>query len=320
MFFMNKEKRDLEKLMRTPNGVISAEKKKKLGFQVLSGVLSSAILIGGYLQHSRLNNQISDLVRVNNNLTEALYDNHVTNESLKSDIVYLNELVELKDTAYSTLEDQITQLEHSTMAIGGSARSFLNDIKDGNIDDTLLSDLSVFYNYGVDLELLHRLERHNLTKYDLVFDWMRYPVMVPSDSFVSSPFGYGPFGDGFRFHRGADIVSPYNKNILSMGDGRVVVSNYESQYPFRIFGKTLIIEHYDNIDNPTEIARVLYAHMDKVNVSPGDIVEKGEIIGIIGSTGFSTGPHIHLELYIPNDEFGWRLTNPFATSTYGRAF
>ncbi|WP_135554584.1 peptidoglycan DD-metalloendopeptidase family protein [Paenibacillus cymbidii] len=103
-----------------------------------------------------------------------------------------------------------------------------------------------------------------------------YPVLSAS---LSSGFGYR-WG---ALHKGLDFTSP-NKNILASDNGKVVYSGYDSGY-----GNHIIIDHMNGY-------RTLYGHMSKLNVSVGKIVEKGEVIGIMGSTGDSTGVHLHFEV------------------------
>jgi murein DD-endopeptidase MepM/ murein hydrolase activator NlpD len=85
-------------------------------------------------------------------------------------------------------------------------------------------------------------------------------------------------------HKGLDMISK-NKNIIASDNGKVVFAGTRSGY-----GKTVIIDHNNGY-------RTLYGHLSKISVSVGTTVEKGEIIGVMGSTGNSTGVHLHFEIH-----------------------
>jgi murein DD-endopeptidase MepM/ murein hydrolase activator NlpD len=101
-------------------------------------------------------------------------------------------------------------------------------------------------------------------------------------SHISSPFGmrHG------RRHTGIDIVGKVGTPIYAAGDGKVVFSGWESGY-----GQTIIIEH------PTG-QKTLYSHCSKRLVGVGKTVTQGEEIGKIGTTGNTTGPHLHFEVIV----------------------
>ncbi len=107
---------------------------------------------------------------------------------------------------------------------------------------------------------------------------------------VTSLFDYrvNPVTGRYVFHTGIDLGAPSGANIYAMKAGTVVSAAYDSGY-----GNFVIIEHSDGI-------RTLYAHCSKLLVSAGDSVEMGEVIALVGSTGNSTGPHLHLEFRIGN--------------------
>jgi len=82
-------------------------------------------------------------------------------------------------------------------------------------------------------------------------------------------------------HSGIDIAAPRGTEVKSAGDGIVKLSA-----ELLVTGNTIIIDHGWNIFSS-------YSHLDNLNVNSGDIVKKGDIIGNLGSTGLSTGPHLH---------------------------
>lgn len=109
---------------------------------------------------------------------------------------------------------------------------------------------------------------------------------------VSSEFGIrgNPFGgSGYEMHDGMDFVGAYGDIIAATGNGVVTLAGPNGGY-----GNTVTINHNYGYET-------LYAHMSEVKVSVGETVKRGQIIGYIGSTGRSSGPHLHYSLY-KNDQ------------------
>jgi len=90
----------------------------------------------------------------------------------------------------------------------------------------------------------------------------------------------------YRKHWGIDIGASYGSNIVAADAGTVITSEYNSSY-----GNYVVISHGKGMTT-------LYAHMSARKVSVGDSVGKGQLIGLVGSTGVSTGPHLHFEVSI----------------------
>ena len=109
---------------------------------------------------------------------------------------------------------------------------------------------------------------------------------LPGYTRISSPFGYRtcPY-HGRELHGGVDLPAPHGTNILAAKSGTVVLSTYGSS-----FGNHIAISHPDG-------SRTLYAHMSARLVSVGDTVSQGQVIGRVGSTGNSTGNHLHFEVW-----------------------
>ncbi len=87
-------------------------------------------------------------------------------------------------------------------------------------------------------------------------------------------------------HKGIDIAASYNALAVAANQG--IVSFVEE---FILYGKTVVIDHGQGV-------KTIYMHLSSVVIHPGDVVEQGELIGRIGSTGLSTGTHLHWGLYI----------------------
>jgi murein DD-endopeptidase MepM/ murein hydrolase activator NlpD len=103
---------------------------------------------------------------------------------------------------------------------------------------------------------------------------------------ISSNFGLrrDPVTGNRRFHRGVDIAAPKGSPIGAFAEGTVVFAGRQGGY-----GKTVVIEHADG-------RQTRYAHAERLMVRAGDVVRAGETIATVGSTGRSTGPHLHFEV------------------------
>jgi len=105
---------------------------------------------------------------------------------------------------------------------------------------------------------------------------------------VTSPFGWRvhPISGEWQFHTGIDIAENYGTGIPVLFDGQVAFAAAYGGY-----GNTVIIRHEKEMVT-------LYGHCDQIYVTPGQRVRAGEIIAAVGTTGMSTGPHLHLELWM----------------------
>jgi murein DD-endopeptidase MepM/ murein hydrolase activator NlpD len=117
------------------------------------------------------------------------------------------------------------------------------------------------------------------------------PQVVPADGgVITSGFGYrsDPFTGGGAFHPGLDFKGAYGAPIHAAADGRV---SFVGQ--IRGYGNVVEVSHGNGL-----VTR--YAHMSKTMATVGQQVDAGDVIGAIGSTGRSTGPHLHFEVRINN--------------------
>lgn len=104
---------------------------------------------------------------------------------------------------------------------------------------------------------------------------------------ISSNFGYrsNPFTGVRQFHNGLDIVAPEDSPVKAAMDGRVAETGYSA-----VFGNFVILSH-------TGSYQTLYAHLSAIRVRQGQILSQGSVVGLLGSTGYSTGAHLHFGLF-----------------------
>lgn len=94
-----------------------------------------------------------------------------------------------------------------------------------------------------------------------------------------------PFGGGSsEFHLGQDIAAPRGTQVVAPADGTVVQAGWQSGY-----GQTVVIDHGNGLTTR-------YGHLSKIDVTAGREIKRGESLGQVGSTGRSTGPHLHYEV------------------------
>jgi murein DD-endopeptidase MepM/ murein hydrolase activator NlpD len=120
----------------------------------------------------------------------------------------------------------------------------------------------------------------------------------PTDGRATSGFGYRrhPIFGTQRMHTGIDIPAPAGQPIVSAADGYVLSAGWRGGY-----GLAVVVDHGGSM-------ATLYAHMSSISVSEGQVVVKGQHIGGVGTTGQSTGNHLHFEVRIngsPQDPMQW---------------
>ncbi len=114
-----------------------------------------------------------------------------------------------------------------------------------------------------------------------------HPSVWPVRGWLTSRFGYrnSPHGEGRRLHAGIDIAAPRGTVVVAPSEGHVVFAGYHTAY-----GNLVILDHGYGLSSK-------YAHLSRVNVQVGQRLAAGDLVGRVGSTGRSTGPHLHFEVH-----------------------
>jgi len=143
-------------------------------------------------------------------------------------------------------------------------------------------------------------------QYELLADQKSFlaalPTRKPAVGYFTSGFGVrrSPFGGKNKMHEGLDIANRAGTPIRAPADGTVVFADTKSGY-----GQTVVLDHGYGLET-------LYGHTRKLLVKKGQKVRRGDIIALLGSTGRSTGPHVHYEVHVhgtPVDPLSYLLEN-----------
>lgn len=160
-----------------------------------------------------------------------------------------------------------------------------------------LSDSKLVEQLSARMNLLERKIYSQLQSFDQLQEALQnqqdrlshIPSVIPinvADYTMSSGYGYrvDPIYGSSKFHEGLDFAAAQGTDVFATGDGRVIVAGREAGY-----GNCIDIDHGYNY-----LTR--YAHLSQILVRPGESVKRGQLIGKVGSTGKSTGPHLHYEV------------------------
>ncbi|MDR1668172.1 MAG: peptidoglycan DD-metalloendopeptidase family protein [Bacteroidales bacterium] len=188
------------------------------------------------------------------------------------------------------LQETDISIEDDEMSID----SLISLLNVGNIDSTTVPAARL-YGYVWNHQLVNPYEKRMADMPDTAcIDFSQY--CHPNRNVVTSDFG---FRRGWRFHYGIDTRLKVGDSICSSFDGMVRISKRGKAY-----GNYVVIRHFNGLET-------VYAHLSKTMVKINQVVRAGEIIGLGGNTGRSTGPHLHYEIrYLgqpiaPRDLIDW---------------
>lgn len=207
---------------------------------------------------------------------EALRQEQALLEADKAEVEALKEETREKrkelDSKYAQIQDDIDDLNSDLMQSEQEKEVLENDMKEMKAEIDKLYEELEFQETYVGGEFLWPSATH--TKITSKYGW-RYWSNGSSD-----------------FHTGIDIAGSgaYGTNILAANDG-IVIYVKNTYVPGKGYGKYLIIDHGGGYST-------LYAHCSSLSVKKGDVVSRGDVIAKVGSTGNSTGPHIHFEIRV----------------------
>ena len=272
----------------------NARKPKSLSFYSLIVLVSIIFSIGFICAYIIFNTQ--------ENKDEMSIAPLVLEQEIK--VAPTNQEVDLYISQIGELNARIIQLDAQSERIqeimkgqilGKDKLPKLKEKKDKNVGGPFVNDnLSLGDIHKVLTHLLEKVEKREifynkkealLLKHSVLKETLPtlYPVEVP---FNSSSFGWrrDPFLGIRAFHAGLDFSAAQGEEIKSTGAGMVTMVARDKSY-----GNFLKIKHGDGLETR-------YAHCSKILVKKGDIIEKNQVVALVGNTGRSTGPHLHYEI------------------------
>jgi murein DD-endopeptidase MepM/ murein hydrolase activator NlpD len=300
--------RIIKKLNKSYSIVIipnSNDKIKKLSLKApklkmlitLVFVLSMALSVTIFINSSKADNDIdSDTKQVSNEELQKQVQNlskivAKQNETLTLSNSELNELKandafrKNQITEFTEMYNKIAEKYISKTSRGSTSKTNKNTALDLLKLSEIIGDLNK--NVTIDEKLSSELELTNKNLQNYVD---AIPTLIPAGGEITSPFGrrLHPISKVYKEHKGVDIDAQKGSGILAAASGIVEFSGYSSGY-----GYNVIIDHKNGF-------RTIYAHSSKLLVKQGANVKKGQKIALVGSTGTSTGPHLHFEIRLGN--------------------
>ena len=276
-------------LMLIPDGA-SSSRQYRLPFNslyILGALLAVMVVTTGFLGAGYLTSRVSTgeltQLRVQNNELSKNY------ESMRWELAELNskyeDLIEKEIAIRGMFDFPIIDPEQRRLGVGGPSH---------NVPAITSRAEELAYLTASDLDKLNRLARFEIAKFDEVLSNLdgkkdildHTPSIRPTRGWLSRGFGMkrNPFTGESQPHRGMDLANHRGTPVIAPADGRVTMAGRNGG-----MGKMVIINHGNGF-----VTR--FGHLDKIKVSKRDIVKRGDIIGLMGSTGYSTGPHLHYEV------------------------
>ncbi|CAN1551391.1 Peptidase M23 [Burkholderiaceae bacterium] len=287
-------------------------------------VLTAAVAVGmflvtaGFLLHF-IGFKIA--VEYNPDLARSIGGVTTEAEQRRMESVYRDHLSQLRESMQTTV-NEIRQLEtmknrFMEMATPSVVRDKINR-KDDNKGGPLVAPrpFSTLFRQPLGVEFDQTLQEFVQTqtavselhgRWEKQLDWLQtLPTGVPiqGDYRVSSGFGIrnDPFTGGLAMHEGLDFTAMSGTTVVATAKGTVTRSGWDFGY-----GNVVEVQHAEGF-------ATRYAHLSKRLVQVGDTVERGGLLGEVGSTGRSTGPHLHYEVFIKDRVINPALVFPLGSS------
>lgn len=247
-----------------------------------------------------LKQESSDKASVINELETDINQLETNNKSKDQELADLKSQAEILKLKTTEVEDKLVEIDKLQKRLEQMA-GIKSPSRGGGISrDIHPNDLNPTEGMNVLIEVLEDKQIELTSFIDDLDSQFKYldslPNLTPTSGRHTSGFGNrrNPFGNGIRFHQGIDIANSAGTDIKASAKGVVTFAGYKGGY-----GKTIIIDHGYGY-------KTLYAHNSQLLVNVGDNVSKAQSISKMGSTGRSTGSHLHFEIHKTNQPI-----NPF---------
>ncbi len=234
---------------------------------------------GFYMRSLVLEKQLAGFK--DNTRSAELQSLKMSNEWLKNRVAILQEeKAVLLDTAVADLDKKSRIIESILSSVGVDVKIQLSKENSGGPFTSSAENISD--------ELILRTDQYLDTLQDI-------PIGAPVPGVLTSRFGWreDPINGKKAYHRGVDIRGQKGADVQATANGTVKIENYD-----RGNGRYILVDHNNGFVTK-------YAHLKKSLVKTGDSVTRGQVIGLVGSTGRSTGPHVHYEIHYDD-----KIVNP----------
>lgn len=261
-------------------------------FLIAAFIAVSAYFTVGFITSSIDEQRLTDLTFENEQLSSKIAKLEGTVYGLRAE---MSEIARKDDYIRLIFDLPTIDPEMREVGIGGDAVDF----------PVINSDLGErTWLVEEDIEKIQRqLQFENASFEELIakieekkFDLDHVPTIKPCEGILSRGFGMhnDPFTGSYQPHNGLDIAAPAGTPVYAPANGVVKYAGYQTK-----LGNTVIIDHGNGM-------RTYFGHLSKIKVKKGQRINRHNLIGLVGSSGYSTGPHLHYEIRI-----GKSPTNPY---------
>ena len=212
---------------------------------------------------------------------------------------------------YHNLDDQNFQLMSENLQL---ENSIYNQEQKLSSIENMVSHIENLMSQGSDKEIAlnTRLDSASITLSERSLMLRLIPNGSPIEyKGITSKFGWrtNPISSKRQYHAGVDMRARYNTKLYAPADGIVEIARKKKKG----FGNLIILNHYMGI-------KTLYGHLNRLKVKTGDFVHKGQLIGTTGSSGNSSGPHLHYEVHYISRALNPVHFNNWSLETYDTIF
>lgn len=259
----------------------------------LISVLSTIHYQNKLVSLKRNNYENSQLIQNRNELIARLTKLENSMNIMDDSIAHLGELMDVDPQSLSfgtgPIADLDVSLFHSDSAQIPNADVAINEWLEENGELTVNKFDKKINRFKEETGLLNKkLEEIFKQNKDKIRFVNASPSVLPVQGWITSEFGIRkhPIAHRYRMHNGVDIASPVGTMIKAPASGKVVFSGRESGY-----GNVILIDHGYGVVT-------MYAHLNRIYVKQGVQVKRDDLLGEVGSTGSTTGPHLHYEVHV----------------------